>query len=67
MFDFLFSFLKKTYLARMTFAEALNVINIEQVGRAHSAIDDAHSLAKMITHLYHRSPRFGQVTDWRNQ
>lgn len=65
---FQFSILfQKTYLVKTTFAEALKLINIEQVGHAHSGIDDAKTLAKMMKHLYERGVNFGRVTDWRNQ
>lgn len=56
-----------TYSVKTTFGEALKLINIEQVGHAHSAIDDARSLAKMIMHLYNRGAAFRRVTDWRYQ
>lgn len=51
----------------MTFAEALQLIGIKQIGNAHSAIDDTKTLAEMMLHLYNRGAKLVQATDWRNQ
>lgn len=59
-----FSFLQNEYPGMFTFDEALKLINIERIGNLHSAIDNAKSLAKMVTHLYHYGAKLVQVTDW---
>lgn len=46
------------------FVEALKFIGIERIGNLHSAIENAKSLAKLITHLYYRGARLEQVTNW---
>lgn len=48
------------------FQEALDVINVKQTGNAHSGIDDARTLSKMVLNLYHSGAIFNHVTDWRN-
>lgn len=49
----------------MNFADALKLINLKQVGRAHSAIDGAKSLVKMVKNLCDRGVEFDRLTDWR--
>lgn len=61
----IFSVFQKKFDGTYNFAEALKFINVEQVN-AHSAIDDAKMLAKMVTHLYNRGAQLLQVTDWRH-
>lgn len=57
---------KRKHPGRYTFQEALENINIKQTGTAHSAIDDAKTLAKMVSNLYQSGAKFSEVTDWRN-
>lgn len=49
------------------FEEALNRIKLQQIGNAHSAIDNAKSLASMMHHLYKKgNTKFFYVTEWRD-
>lgn len=59
---------QKVYPGKFTFDEALKHINISQAGQAHSGIDDAKTLAKMMIKLYKVRPSFfDRATDWRSQ
>lgn len=57
--------LQRRYPGKFTFATALQYIGIVQVGNAHSAIDDAKTLATMMSHLYNNGAEISKVTDWR--
>lgn len=62
---FFSSIFQKLHSADMNFADALKLINLKQVGRAHSAIDGAKSLVKMVKNLCDRGVEFDRLTDWR--
>ncbi|XP_055299820.1 ERI1 exoribonuclease 2-like [Sitodiplosis mosellana] len=57
---------ERKHPGRYTFQEALDFISIKQTGNAHSAIDDARTLAKMVLNLYRSGAEFHKVTDWKN-
>lgn len=48
----------------MPFSDALKQIGVEQTGQAHTAIDDARNLAKMVMRLNAMGADFTRATTW---
>lgn len=60
-----FSHLQKEYeLGRCKFSEALQCAGIYTVGQAHSAVNDAENLAKLVVHLTKRGAQFNTTTNY---
>lgn len=60
-FNFDFFLLQRRYRGRYTFEKARKLLNIPQVGSAHSAIDDAKTLCQMVLTLFHNKEVLFQV------
>lgn len=60
-YSFLF---QRKYPGEYTFEEALKHANIVQTGNAHSAIDDAKTLARLMINLYKAEANISAVTNY---